>query len=260
MSGQKILIVDDDKESREVIRKVLEGADYGAAAAADAEEALRWAPVFQPDLFILDADLPGTEGRLLLGKLRSQPQYALAPFVFLADRPPEEKDRSIFHTGTDIFLQRPVTDRDLLRAVKNALRKYERTRLVASGLTTDTFLGIDGEQMAFKGSLEELRLPTLLTLIETEKLDGILVARKPGNAEKGRFLVRSGRITHAEMVEPEGSSGIESVCRMLQWTSGSFEFRAAEIRGADEIKLSTQHLLLEAARRIDEGTQKGMAS
>jgi hypothetical protein len=109
-----------------------------------------------------------------------------------------------------------------------------------------------------KGEIENLGLPTLLTILDMERRTGMLLVHRQRTL--GRIDVREGRIIKARI---EGTrrgdgnlaAGAEAVYLMLTWSDGQFELwqtDPAMVAGKDEVGESTTYLLMESARRVDE--------
>ena len=106
-----------------------------------------------------------------------------------------------------------------------------------------------GEATMLSGSLSEISLPTLLSLLEFERKSGILlVLASVGTA---RLFVAEGRIVKVECGDPAHSPR-ERLMTVLDWVHGHFEFTSCEVIGSDEIGSGTTSLLLEHARIRDE--------
>jgi hypothetical protein len=106
-----------------------------------------------------------------------------------------------------------------------------------------------------RGEIENLGLPTLLTILDMERRTGMLLVQRQRTL--GRLHVRDGRVIRARI---EGTkrgdgnlaSGAEAVYLMLTWEDGQFELWQAAVEGKDEVGESTTFLLMEGARRVDE--------
>ena len=104
-----------------------------------------------------------------------------------------------------------------------------------------------------RGEVQNVGLPTLLTILDMERRSGLLLIQRQGTL--GRLHVREGRVVRARIEGPrrEGQgTGIEAVFQMLAWPDGQFELWQALVEGRDEVGESTTFLLIEAARRADE--------
>src|ERR1700722_13614171 len=80
---KKILVADDKASSRELVRTVLEHCGYEVVEAADGAEALVEARATQPDLILLDLQMPALDGFGVIEKLRSESCFAVTPIVAL---------------------------------------------------------------------------------------------------------------------------------------------------------------------------------
>ena len=115
-----ILVVDDDAETRSLLREYLQKQGYRVSAAADGKglrAALETAP---PDLVVLDLMLPGDDGLALCRDLRARSNV---PVIMLTARG-EETDRIVgLEMGADDYLAKPFNPRELLARIKSVLRR-----------------------------------------------------------------------------------------------------------------------------------------
>jgi len=105
-----------------------------------------------------------------------------------------------------------------------------------------------------RGEVQNVGLPTLLTILDMERRSGLLLIQRQGTL--GRLHIRDGRVVRARI---EGSrrgavpaAGVEAVYEMLSWPDGQFELWQAVVEGRDEVGMNTTFLLMESARRTDE--------
>ena len=106
-----------------------------------------------------------------------------------------------------------------------------------------------------RGELDQIGLPTLLTILDIERRSGMVVVER--RKELGRLHVRHGRVIRArvEGTRRAPSMGADAVYEMLGWSDGHFELWQTapdDAGGQDEVGESTTFLLIEAARRADE--------
>jgi DNA-binding response OmpR family regulator len=104
-----ILIVDDDEDLRLLARKALERADYRVLEARDGIEGLEMAAKCQPDLLLLDLNMPGMDGLEVLRRLRESETSQALPVLVLTAQGDEEGIRRSFATGATDFLAKPFT-------------------------------------------------------------------------------------------------------------------------------------------------------
>ena len=118
--SQKILIVDDDPQIREVVRIGLEQAGYTTLTAADGAAGLALSQSARPDLVVLDIGLPEMDGLEMCRRLRVHSQV---PILFLSARN-EELDRVLgFEMGADDYVTKPFSPRELVARIKAILKR-----------------------------------------------------------------------------------------------------------------------------------------
>lgn len=118
---KRILIADDKATSRELLRTVLERQGYAIIEAGNGEEALQKVRADQPDLILLDLQMPLRNGYEVLGELRQDARYAALPIIALtasAMRGDREKALAAGFTG---YLSKPVTLDQLRDEIRHLL-------------------------------------------------------------------------------------------------------------------------------------------
>lgn len=86
MSGDRILIVDDEKGIQDIVSQALKRRGYETICASDGDSALDLAFVAHPDLIILDLMLPRMDGWEVCRRLKSNKETALIPIIMLTAR------------------------------------------------------------------------------------------------------------------------------------------------------------------------------
>jgi hypothetical protein len=126
--------------------------------------------------------------------------------------------------------------------------RVARPKAVGAGRNTDAH-----GRSVLRGELDNVGLPTLLTILEMERRSGLLVVER--ERITGRVWVRDGRVIEGGRRSELRGTGIDAVCAMLGWEDGQFELWQGVSSDSDdgaEITESTTYLLMEAARRSDE--------
>ncbi len=126
----KILIVDDDRELRELIGFALRSAGYPVVEAGDGWEALRQHAAEKPDLVILDVNLPGLDGFEVCRRIRVASD---TPVMMLTVRVEEADQVRGLDLGADDYLAKPFSPRTLLARVRALLRRGSPERPAPSG-------------------------------------------------------------------------------------------------------------------------------
>jgi DNA-binding response OmpR family regulator len=121
--SKRILVVDDEPDTLELIEFNLTQAGCEVVTAPDGEEALRKVRAQAPALIVLDVMLPGMSGMDICGLLKRNPATALIPIVMLTAKA-AEIDRVLgLELGADDYLTKPFSPRELVLRVKGLLRR-----------------------------------------------------------------------------------------------------------------------------------------
>jgi two-component system cell cycle response regulator DivK len=123
MSGERILVVEDNKKNLKLVRDVLEYAGYEVLIAETGELAIEVVGRTTPDLVLMDLQLPGMDGSETLRRLRELPETKDVPVVAVtAFAMQTDRDRA-FATGFDGFVEKPISVRGLQSEVGRFLSK-----------------------------------------------------------------------------------------------------------------------------------------
>ncbi|HMB04793.1 MAG TPA: response regulator [Isosphaeraceae bacterium] len=117
-----ILVVDDDETKRYTISRVLRRAGFGSLEAADGAEALHLAAA-NPDLIVLDVNLPDIDGFEVCRRIKADPATATIPVLHLSAARVEVEDRvQGLDSGADGYLAQTVEPPELIATVRALLR------------------------------------------------------------------------------------------------------------------------------------------
>lgn len=123
MSGDRILLVEDDKDIREGIEIFLKSQGYVVFQAADGLEGLKLLAREELQLAIVDVMMPRMDGITMVAKLREAYDF---PVIFLSAKS-EEVDKILgLNMGADDYITKPFTPMELLARVNSQLRRYHR--------------------------------------------------------------------------------------------------------------------------------------
>jgi two-component system KDP operon response regulator KdpE len=138
MSGELLLVCDDDPHIRRTVGLLLRDAGYQVLATASAGEALDAAAVRRPRLAIVDLMLPDHDGVELCRRLR---EWSEMPILVLSAIHDEQKKIEALHAGADDYVTKPFGPGELVARVQAALRRAAREqgepRLQIDRLTVD---------------------------------------------------------------------------------------------------------------------------
>ncbi len=247
----RILVVGDSPALVRGLAASLEKEGYAVETSADGEEGLAAAERQTPDLVVTDVEMPKMDGWTLVRRMRATSDLALVPVIILAPVETAEERIRGFRLGADDFLPKPIRFEEVALRVGRALSRGKRITTAIQKQTTkrDT----EGREMpALRGTLEQIGLPSVLTILEMERKTGLIAVTRDEPEETGRIFLRQGRVVSARVDGKEGLANAEAVFYLLGWASGRFLFRSREVEEADEIRCPTPRLLMEGTRRLDE--------
>jgi len=178
-AGVRLLAVDDDPAVLGILSVTLGEAGY--QFTGEREPLLFWQRLEEvnPDLLILDVEMPHVSGIELCKVVRSHPRYASLPIVFLTGMREAEVVETLFRAGADDYVLKPVVGNELLRRIQDRLQRFFRGWSAVQS-------GHQGTAQLAQSRLEALLLladrfhqPTSVALIrEAHDADGTLIERR----------------------------------------------------------------------------------
>jgi two-component system cell cycle response regulator DivK len=119
---RKILVVEDNEDSRELVVKVLKNKGYQVIAAVDGEDAVEKAIAEKPDLILLDISLPKLDGYEVAKKLKSLEEFREIPIVALTAHAMKGDREKVIVAGFEGYITKPVNVRELADQLKFYIR------------------------------------------------------------------------------------------------------------------------------------------
>jgi CheY-like chemotaxis protein len=251
-----VVLVASDEPTRAAVAGALNGRGYTITSFNDGEKALENALATPPGVVVLDVAAPHLDIVVFVRTLRTHPTCALVPVIFLGEQAPVEEKIQGFQLGSDDFLAKPVDPREVeLRcAVANKLREKAEGVLRPRDQSPD--FSSPGIMTAFRGTLDQIGLPSILSLVDMERKTGMLVLVLEPAKEKARVYFYDGRVVRAMYDKKDRPKNAELIYELLGRCEGKFEFRNLIVDAKDEVMSPTAHLLLEGARLIDESRHR----
>ncbi len=123
MSGQHVLIVEDDNDIREMLRFSLEREGFKVTEAESADVALRVLDKPGVDVIVADWMLPGMSGIDFIRRLRADESTKDLPIIMLTARGEESDKLRGFDSGADDYLTKPFSPKELIARVKAVIRR-----------------------------------------------------------------------------------------------------------------------------------------
>ncbi len=120
MSGERILVVDDEPQIRRALRTALSGHGYDVELASDGDTALVALASHTPDVVVLDLVMPGSDGFEVLRQTRT---WSRVPIIVLSARGQERDKVQALDLGADDYLTKPFGMEELLARVRAVLRR-----------------------------------------------------------------------------------------------------------------------------------------
>ena len=117
----RVLIVDDDKHIRRLVRNLLENEGLECQEAEDGFEALSIAREHHPDLIMLDVMLPGLDGYKICRLLKFDEAFADISIIMLTSRTRPTDKETGYYTGADLYLTKPFRPPELVEAVRQLI-------------------------------------------------------------------------------------------------------------------------------------------
>ncbi len=119
LTGIKVLAVDDDHDSLEVIRRILTGRNAEVSAASSADQALEIFQSVRPDVILSDIGMPGQDGYELIRRIRQQPGGANVPAAALTALARAEDRMRALRAGFQTHVSKPVAAGELIAVVRS---------------------------------------------------------------------------------------------------------------------------------------------
>lgn len=120
MSGERVIVVDDEPQIRRALGMALSGHGYEVEVAEDGESALTLLASRPPDVMVLDLVMPGMDGFEVLRQTRTWSQL---PIIVLSARGQERDKVAALDLGADDYLTKPFGMAELLARLRAALRR-----------------------------------------------------------------------------------------------------------------------------------------
>lgn len=120
----KVLIVEDEKDTRFILEKLLSRNNYEVVTAVNGQDALEILKNFTPKVIVADWTMPVLDGLALCNILKGDDKFKLTYFIILTARS-SLKDRIMgLDVGADDFLVKPVENQELLARIRSGIRIY----------------------------------------------------------------------------------------------------------------------------------------
>lgn len=125
VSAGKVLAVEDERITRELIKSFLQAARFDVLTVVSAEAALEALETEHPDAIVLDWTLPGMNGLELCARLRRDPAWHQIPILFLTANDEDEDAAAAFEAGANDYIRKPIHALEFQARVTALVRRGE---------------------------------------------------------------------------------------------------------------------------------------
>jgi CheY-like chemotaxis protein len=238
MARARVLLADDNSSILRILQSILQGLGCDVSTASDGADALLKVRDSNPDLVLADFSMPIMDGIQLFRKLQEYPSHRDVPFVLLATREEFEQKIRPLSLVPDEIIEKPFFAADARQRLKTILSRMQQHRLESMSV----------EDGAIGGRLADMGPVDLIQVLEIGRKTGALSLARQG--ETAVLYFREGQIYDAESGDLRGDL---AVFRILNWGDGDFKIQFGAESKQHSVQNSTQGLLMEGMRQLDEG-------
>lgn len=227
MALYRILVVDDEIDTTLPVLATLQNAGYEVATAKDGWDGLAQARRLKPDLVLLDIKMPQMDGWTFMKFVRAHRDLAAIPVIFLTGAGAAGDRERGLRLGAAGYLTKPVDPDALLGEVAAVL---DRRGEAGSPVREAEERVRDGAvRLRMSGRMDQMSLLSLFSILGAGERTGVLEISRGPAGDRGRILLRGGRVTSARIEGLRRSAGLEAVEALGKWKDGAFTFMEEEI-------------------------------
>lgn len=235
----KVLIVDDNPMILGMLKTSVSSI-ASVSTATDGADALLKAIDEPPDLIIADYTMAGMDGKALFEKLKSRANTAKIPIILAASKADITDKLKMLQDQVEDFLEKPFFVKEATAKVKKVVDKIALEKMAREA---------PGEGV-LRGSLQQMNIMDLLQSLEMGHKTCSLVLTN--NGERCEMFFSDGQLNHAVYGATKGD---EAVYKALAWSNGTFQIDFTGRSGEQTTTRSTQGLLMEGLRLLDEANR-----
>jgi CheY-like chemotaxis protein len=236
-SNVKVLLVDDNPMVLGMLRQALAPMAIISTATEGADALMKI--LDEPfDLIISDYQMAGMDGRALFDKIRSRDASSRIPFILIATKSDIAGKLKTLQDKVEDFVEKPFFVKEAAGKIKRIIDKIALEKLAREAPTTDGIL---------RGSLAQMNVIDLLQSLDLGRKSCLLTLTN--NGDRCEIYFHDGQINHAVYGALKGD---EAVFKVVSWTGGNFQIDFNGQSDQQSISHSTQGLLMEGLRLLDE--------
>lgn len=240
MAGNvKVLLIDDNPMILGMLSQAL-GKFSELETSSDPASALRQINDAPPDLVIADYQMPGINGRELVEQVKARPGTARVPIILMATKTDQNEKLKVVEDKVEEFLEKPFFMKDAVARIKRIVDKIALEKMAREAPA----------EGVLRGSLQQMNVIDLLQSLElSRKTCKLTLANSNDTCD---LYSNEGQINHAVYGPLVGD---EAVYKVLLWTDGNFQIDFTASSPEQTTTRSTQGLLMEGLRLLDEANR-----
>jgi CheY-like chemotaxis protein len=238
-SNVKVLLVDDNPLVRDILRQAI-AAFCNTQLSHDGADALAKVIDDPPDLVISDYSMPSMNGRQLLEKIRGRGPSANIPLILVASKSDINENLRNLQDQVEDFIEKPYFVKEAAARIKRVVDKISLEKMAREA---------PGNAVV-RGNLSQMNVMDLFQSLELAHKTCALALRN--QSDRCELFFADGQINDATYGKLKGD---EAVYKVLAWTEGQFEIDFSRNSAEQSTTRSTQGLLMEGLRLIDEANR-----
>jgi two-component system, cell cycle response regulator DivK len=119
--SKRILVVEGQKDNRQIIRDTLAGSDYQITEAEDGEQALAAVAKQRPDLILMGTQLPIMDGYEVARRIKADPAFRSIPIIAVTSFALDGEEQTARAAGCDDYVPEPYSPRQLLAKIQHCM-------------------------------------------------------------------------------------------------------------------------------------------
>lgn len=238
-SNIRVLIVDDNPMILALLKQAV-SSFATVKTIANATEALMNVVEAPPDLLVTDYSLPELNGKQLIEKIHGRRQTAKLPAILIATRSEITEQLRSMQDQVEDIVEKPFFTKEIARRIKRVVDKISLEKMAREA---------PGESVV-RGNLQQMNTMDLFQSLELGHKTCRLTLTNAG--QRCDLYFSDGQINHALYGSLRGDG---AVFKVLTWTEGLFEIDFSGSSSEQTTTRSTQALLMEGLRLLDESNR-----
>jgi DNA-binding response OmpR family regulator len=235
----KVLLIDDNPMILGMLSQAL-GKFAELETTTDSAEGLLKIVEAPPDLLITDYQMPGMDGRQLVEKLKDRAATARLPIILMATKADQNEKLKVVEDKIEDFLEKPFFVKEATARIKRIIDRIALEKMAREAPGDGTL----------RGTLQQMNVIDLLQSLELSRKTCRLTLTS--GDDRCQLFFTEGQINHGVY---GALSGDEAVYKVLTWQDGNFQIDFTSSSTEQTITRSTQGLLMEGLRLLDEANR-----